>query len=143
LWRSCFSNWSCQVIKKNVSFTLSSIDCFTHYRTIRIPGLIDVHVHVRDPGETHKEDWETCTKSALAGGVTMICAMPNTKPALQNLETFVKTLDIASSKAVCDFALFAGACDNNKSTVAKALGRKCVALKMYVKMFDFNFSTKN
>lgn len=39
----------------------SAIDCFTHYRTVRIPGLIDVHVHVRDPGETHKEDWETCT----------------------------------------------------------------------------------
>lgn len=72
------------------------------------------------------------TKSALSGGVTMICAMPNTKPALQNMDTFLKTLDIASSRAVCDFALFAGACDNNQTSVAKALGQKCVALKMYL-----------
>ncbi len=40
-------------------------DCFTTYNTIRLPGLIDVHVHVREPGETHKEDWKSCTSAAL------------------------------------------------------------------------------
>ena len=44
-------------------------------------GLIDVHVHVREPGATHKEDWNSCTAAALAGGITMILAMPNTNPA--------------------------------------------------------------
>ena len=46
------------------------------------PGLIDVHVHVRDPGQTHKEDFASCTAAALAGGVTLIGAMPNTRPAI-------------------------------------------------------------
>jgi carbamoyl-phosphate synthase / aspartate carbamoyltransferase / dihydroorotase len=50
---------------------------------IRLPGLIDPHVHVREPGQTHKEDWDTATQAALAGGVTMILAMPNTKPHLR------------------------------------------------------------
>ncbi len=37
---------------------------------IKLPGLIDPHVHVREPGQTHKEDWDTATQAALAGGVT-------------------------------------------------------------------------
>lgn len=45
-------------------------------------GLIDVHVHVREPGATHKEDWKSATSAALAGGITMILAMPNTNPAI-------------------------------------------------------------
>lgn len=45
-------------------------------------GLIDVHVHLREPGATHKEDFSSGTAAALAGGVTMVCAMPNTNPAI-------------------------------------------------------------
>jgi carbamoyl-phosphate synthase/aspartate carbamoyltransferase/dihydroorotase len=56
------------------------IDCISSKKVIRLPGLIDVHVHVREPGDTHKEDWASCTQAALAGGITMILAMPNTKP---------------------------------------------------------------
>lgn len=39
-----------------------------------------MHVHVREPGATYKEDWSSATKAALAGGITMILAMPNTNP---------------------------------------------------------------
>ncbi len=46
------------------------------------PGLIDVHVHLREPGATHKEDFSSGTAAALAGGVTMVLAMPNTNPAI-------------------------------------------------------------
>lgn len=52
-----------------------------------MPGLIDLHVHLRDPGLTHKEDIETGTKAAARGGVTTICAMPNTKPVVDSKET--------------------------------------------------------
>jgi len=44
---------------------------------LKIPGLIDPHVHLREPGQTHKEDWDSGTSAALAGGVTMLLAMPN------------------------------------------------------------------
>ncbi|KKQ41901.1 MAG: Dihydroorotase, multifunctional complex type, partial [Microgenomates group bacterium GW2011_GWC1_37_8] len=43
----------------------------------KIPALVDPHVHLRDPGATHKEDFYTGTSSALAGGVTLILDMPN------------------------------------------------------------------
>lgn len=48
----------------------------------RLLGLIDVHVHLREPGGTHKEDFASGTAAALAGGVTMVCAMPNTRPPI-------------------------------------------------------------
>ena len=63
------------------------IDCLTSHRTIRLPGLIDTHVHVREPGQTHKEDFASCTAAALAGGITLIGAMPNTNPAIVDRET--------------------------------------------------------
>ncbi|MBQ5425562.1 MAG: amidohydrolase family protein, partial [Pseudobutyrivibrio sp.] len=46
------------------------------------PGFIDMHVHFRDPGQTAKEDIETGSKAAARGGVTTVCAMPNTKPVV-------------------------------------------------------------
>ena len=52
-----------------------------------MPGFIDLHVHLRDPGLTYKEDIVTGTKAAAAGGVTTICAMPNTKPVVDSVET--------------------------------------------------------
>ncbi|NMD31204.1 MAG: amidohydrolase family protein, partial [Chloroflexi bacterium] len=47
---------------------------------IKLPGLIDPHVHMRQPGAEHKEDWDSGTAAALAGGFTAVLAMPNTKP---------------------------------------------------------------
>ncbi len=49
-----------------------------------VPGLIDLHVHLREPGGTHKETIETGSKSASRGGVTTICCMPNTNPVIDN-----------------------------------------------------------
>ena len=51
-----------------------------------MPGLIDMHVHLRDPGLTHKEDVFTGSKAAARGGVTTLVAMPNTKPVIDNPE---------------------------------------------------------
>lgn len=66
-----------------------------------IPGLVDMHVHLRDPGQLHKEDIFTGCNSALAGGVTSLLCMPNTKPVLDNRETISyvrRTADRARAK---------------------------------------------
>jgi carbamoyl-phosphate synthase/aspartate carbamoyltransferase/dihydroorotase len=55
---------------------------------LKLPGFIDVHVHVREPGATHKEDFSSGTAAALAGGITMILAMPNTNPSVTDHQTF-------------------------------------------------------
>jgi dihydroorotase len=68
-----------------------------------IPGLIDTHVHAREPGYTYKEDFETASKAAAAGGITMFMDMPNTDPVPNTLERFLEHRELADKKAVIDF----------------------------------------
>ncbi len=77
--------------------------------TIRLPGLIDVHTHLRVPGGEHKEDFFTGTAAALAGGITMVLGMPNTSPPLTTPEAMQAALAQAQKDALCDVGLFAGA----------------------------------
>ena len=84
---------------------------------IKLPGLIDPHVHFREPGQTHKEDWDTGTSAALAGGFTMVLAMPNTKPPIFDAETLDMALTAAKGKARCDYAQFLGAGPDNADIV--------------------------
>jgi len=98
---------------------------------LKLPGLIDPHVHVREPGQTHKEDWDTVTQSALAGGVTMILAMPNTKPPIFDATTLDLILNVAKSKARCDYAQYIGAGPDN-AEIASSLAPHAAGLKMYL-----------
>lgn len=65
-----------------------------------MPGFVDLHVHLRDPGLTYKEDIKTGALAAAKGGVTTICAMPNTKPVVDSVETLKYVLDKAEKEAV-------------------------------------------
>lgn len=98
---------------------------------LNLPGLIDPHVHVREPGQTHKEDWDTATAAALAGGVTMILAMPNTKPPVFDASTLDLALAAAKAKARCDYAQFLGAGPDN-ADIAAQLAPRAAGLKMYL-----------
>ncbi len=98
---------------------------------MKLPGLIDVHVHMREPGADHKEDWDTGTAAALAGGVTTVLAMPNTQPPTTDRTTFEETLALARQKARCDFGLFVGAGPDNVNTAA-GLADRAAGLKMYL-----------
>ena len=48
------------------------LDCISNECLVRMPGLIDVHVHMREPGGEHKETWDSGTRASIAGGVTMV-----------------------------------------------------------------------
>jgi dihydroorotase-like cyclic amidohydrolase len=98
---------------------------------MRLPGLIDPHVHVREPGGTHKEDWDSGTAAALGGGFTMVLAMPNTQPPVTDPASLEIALGAARTKARCDYAQFLGAGANNVETAA-ALAGKVAGLKMYL-----------
>ncbi|MBI2911475.1 MAG: dihydroorotase family protein [Chloroflexi bacterium] len=68
-----------------------------------LPGMIDVHVHTREPGYTHKEDIVTCTQQAAAGGVTTIFGMPNLDPPTTTLETLEQVFDLYRSRSIVDW----------------------------------------
>ncbi len=63
------------------------------------PGFIDVHVHLREPGQTHKEDIATGTAAAAAGGFTTVVAMPNTVPAMDTAERVAEFMELVARKA--------------------------------------------
>src|ERR1700723_2466510 len=73
-----------------------------------LPGAIDVHVHFRDPGYPHKEDFGSGTAAAAFGGVTTVFDMPNTLPTIADAESLAAKHKIASEKAYVDYGLYAG-----------------------------------
>ena len=80
---------------------------------MKLPGFIDLHVHLREPGATHKEDWDSGTAAALAGGFTAVLAMPNTSPPICDRESLSLALSAARAKARCDYAQYLGAGPEN------------------------------
>jgi carbamoyl-phosphate synthase/aspartate carbamoyltransferase/dihydroorotase len=98
---------------------------------MRLPGLIDPHVHLREPGATHKEDWASGTKAALAGGFTQVLAMPNTNPPILDGESLQGVYSIARGKAHCDYAQYLGAGIDNALAAAKSADRSA-GLKLYL-----------
>ena len=99
--------------------------------SIRIPGLIDPHVHLRAPGGEQKEDFRTGTRAALAGGFTTLLAMPNTNPPLVSLEAFHVAQNLSTKQSLCDVFLYAGASEGFVSELA-ALALEAVGLKVYM-----------
>lgn len=98
---------------------------------LRWPGLIDPHVHVREPGATHKEDWSTATAAALAGGFTAILTMPNTSPPVTEASSLGYTLRLARAKARCDYAQYLGATAQFGTQQAR-LAPYTAGLKLYL-----------
>jgi carbamoyl-phosphate synthase/aspartate carbamoyltransferase/dihydroorotase len=99
--------------------------------TTRLPGLIDVHTHLRVPGGEHKEDFASGTAAALAGGITLILGMPNTSPPLTNPESLATARAQAAADIRCDVGLFAGASPEAVDQLA-ACAPQAAALKIYL-----------
>ncbi len=98
---------------------------------LTLPGLVDVHVHLREPGATYKEDWDSGTAAALAGGFTTVLAMPNTDPPITSAATLDSVLELAGRKARCDYGQFLGAGADNAAQIA-ASAPSSAGLKMYL-----------
>ena len=98
--------------------------------TLDLPALIDIHVHLREPGGTHKEDFSSGTAAALAGGIVAVLDMPNNTPPLVDEDTLGDKIRLASRSARCDFAFYMGASSDNAA--APTVGPHVVGLKMYL-----------
>ncbi len=90
-----------------------------------LPGVIDDHVHFRDPGLTHKADVESESRAAAAGGVTSIMDMPNTKPQTTTLEEWENKMSMFADKCRVNYSCYFGATNDNTELLAN-LDSHCV-----------------
>lgn len=98
---------------------------------ITLPGLVDPHVHLRDPGQTHKEDFLTGTSAALAGGYTTVFDMPNNAEPITTLERLEAKVTSARKQVVSDIGFHFGSLGDNFDEFAKVID-KVSGLKIYM-----------
>ena len=90
-----------------------------------MPGVIDVHTHMRDPGITYKEDFETGSRACAKAGITTFYDMPNTVPTTTTLENLLNKKELARKKSIVNFGIhFGGSKNNNISEIREVLAEK-------------------
>ena len=99
--------------------------------TITLPGLIDVHTHMRTPAQTHKEDFYTGTLAALNGGFTTVIDMPNNATPITTKKLLDEKIKIAGEQAVCDIGFHFGSLGENLEEFKK-VSKKVFGLKLYL-----------
>jgi dihydroorotase len=97
-----------------------------------LPGAIDVHVHFRDPGYPHKEDWATGTAAAAFGGVTTVFDMPNTLPPTGTADALADKHRIAAAKAHVDFGLYGLLGEDTIAHVPDLIAGGVIGFKLYM-----------
>ena len=86
-----------------------------------LPGIIDTHVHFREPGLTHKADIESESRAAALGGVTSFFDMPNTMPQTTTVEALEEKWRLAEQKSHVNYAFFFGATNDNTALLDRLL----------------------
>ena len=95
-----------------------------------LPGVVDAHVHFRDPGLTHKEDLRTATRACAKGGVTSFLEMPNTKPLTITCERLHEKLALASEKSLVNYGFYLGATIGNLEELKSA--QRTPGIKIFI-----------
>ena len=93
-----------------------------------LPGLIDAHVHFREPGQAYKEDWTTGSSAAVAGGVTTVLDMPNNNPPIVTVKDLQAKRKLIKGRSYCNYGLYIGFNGKNISEINKS---DAVAVKFY------------
>ncbi|WP_417885288.1 dihydroorotase [Zunongwangia sp.] len=97
-----------------------------------LPGVIDDQVHFREPGLTHKENIESGSRAAVAGGITSFIEMPNTLPQTTTIEALEDKFSTAASKSYANYSFMFGGTNDNLAEVLKVDPKKTAALKLFL-----------
>lgn len=97
-----------------------------------IPGIIDEHVHFREPGLTQKADICSESRAAVAGGVTSFMDMPNTNPQTTTQDLLQQKFDLAAQKSAANYSFYLGATNDNISEILKTDPKKVCGIKLFM-----------
>jgi len=119
-------------IAESISAKSPDVIIYDAEGTYLIPGLIDDQVHFREPGLTHKENIETGSKAAVAGGITTFIEMPNTLPQATTEELLEDKFRIAEETSYANYSFMFGGTNDNLAEIEKIDPKKVAALKLFL-----------
>lgn len=96
-----------------------------------LPAGVDNHVHFREPGMTHKEDWSTGSLAAAFGGMSSVFDMPNTLPQTTSIQDIEDKISVADKKSYVDFGIYAGVTNENFEKI-ETISKKCNGFKIFL-----------
>ncbi|MFV8226384.1 dihydroorotase [Christiangramia aquimixticola] len=119
-------------IAESISAKSPDVNIFDAEGTHLLPGLIDDQVHFREPGLTHKENIETGSRAAVAGGITSFIEMPNTLPQSTTIELLEEKFNTAAETSYANYSFMFGGTNDNLSEIEKIDPKKVAALKLFL-----------
>lgn len=121
-----------QCITQEEAFDCGSATVIDATGKYLIPGIIDEHVHFREPGLTQKADIYTESRAAVAGGVTSFMDMPNTVPQTTTQELLQQKFDLAAEKSLANYSFYLGATNDNLAEVLKTDVQNVCGIKLFM-----------
>ncbi|MBR3698655.1 MAG: dihydroorotase [Bacteroidales bacterium] len=121
-----------KIIPEGMPFDYGSAAVIDATGKYLIPGIIDEHVHFREPGLTHKADIHTESRAAVAGGVTSFMDMPNTVPQTTTQELLQQKFDLAAQNSLANYSFYLGATNDNLEEVAKTDPKRVCGVKLFM-----------
>ena len=121
-----------KIIKEGEPFDAGSAAVIEAKGKYLIPGIIDEHVHFREPGLTQKADIYTESQAAVAGGVTSFMDMPNTVPQTTTQDLLQQKFDLAAEKSLANYSFYLGATNDNLSEIIKTDPKRVCGIKLFM-----------
>ena len=121
-----------KIVRQGDNFDSGSAEVIDATGKYLIPGVIDEHVHFREPGLTYKADINTESHAAVAGGVTSFMDMPNTVPQTTTQALLQEKFDLAAEKSLANYSFYIGATNDNLSEIAKTDPKKVCGIKVFM-----------
>ena len=121
-----------KIVREGENFDAGSSQVIEAQGKYLLPGLIDEHVHFREPGLTHKADIYTESRAAVAGGVTSFMDMPNTNPQTTTQELLQQKFDLAAEKSLANYSFYLGATNDNLSEIVRTDPKKVCGIKLFM-----------
>ena len=133
-----------RIIKgNNTKIPLSDYEIIDGTGKYLLPGIIDEHVHFREPGLTHKGDISSESAAAVAGGITSFMEMPNTLPMTTTLELLEQKHELASEKSLANYSFYLGATNDNLNEIKKIDPGQLCGLKLFMGASTGNMLVEN
>ena len=121
-----------KIVRKDEFFDAGNATTIDATGKYLIPGLIDEHVHFREPGLTQKADLYTESRAAVAGGVTSFMDMPNTVPQTITHDLLQQKFDIAAEKSLANYSFYLGATNDNLAEIDKINPKEVCGVKLFM-----------